>query len=176
VPKKFGIVAAHLHSCSCQGYKDILAGVVYKVACYFCDTFFDADPKCAKMYFDDPHSCRELCGASLCDKYRDYEELVSHWHQCSGCGQHIWYNCIQTMDYMNYWKCNIPICNNYMKDCSATCYKITTVRSVGGTKLGTIVSVDPIIHVLSTRKLNVTLMVSMVVTVAPILSLKRSGE
>jgi hypothetical protein len=43
---------------------------------------------------------------------------------------------------------------------------VTTVRSVGGTTLGTSVSVDPIVNMSSERKLNVTLVVLIEVTVA----------
>jgi hypothetical protein len=54
VPKKFVIVAVPLYACTCQGCTSILAGVLYKVEWCFCDTFFDADPKCANMHLYDP--------------------------------------------------------------------------------------------------------------------------
>jgi hypothetical protein len=121
VPTKFVIVAPPLPACTCQVCTHILAKVVYKVDCYFCDTVFDADPKCANMFFDYPHPYHELCGAYLCDKCQNSGELLSHRHQCSGRGQHICHNCIKTMDFLNCWECNISICNSYLNDCTVQC-------------------------------------------------------
>jgi hypothetical protein len=107
VPTKFVSIAPPLSACICEGSTYMLANVIYKVECYFCDSFFDADPNCAN-----PHLCHYLCGAYLCDKCHDFEELASHHHQCSGCGQHTCHNYIQTIYYLNCWECNIPICNS----------------------------------------------------------------
>jgi hypothetical protein len=164
VPTKFVIFVAPLPAFTCQDCTAILAGVVYKVECYFCDIFMEADPKCAKIYFYDPHPCHKLRGAYLWDKCHYYEELVSHRCQCIGCGHYTCHNFIHTMDYMNWWECNITICNNYLKDCTVHCNscKTTTVKRVGGMPLGTRASVDHINDALHTRTLIVTLAVSMV--------------
>jgi hypothetical protein len=102
-PTNFLMVAPPLPACSCQGCIDMLANFVYTVECYFCETFFGADPKCANMYFDNPHPCHKLCGAYLCDKCHNSEDIVNNRLQCSVYGQHTCHNCMQTMDYLDCW-------------------------------------------------------------------------
>jgi hypothetical protein len=58
---------AVVNGCTCSGYNDLKAGVIYKMKCYNCVRHFNYTTKCLSIH-QDTVSCHESCGASLCPK------------------------------------------------------------------------------------------------------------
>jgi hypothetical protein len=109
-----------VNGCTCSGCNDLKAGVIYKMKCYNCVRNFQSTPKCLSFH-QDTVSCYESCGALLCPKCHTGGALLGEHQQCDTCGQHTCHLCMNIMDYVNFWKCSVAICNVTLNNCIVGC-------------------------------------------------------